>query len=114
MPGDVVFGSSGGIAFIPAHLAEKTAIDAEISHVKDFFGFERLKEQKYTPAQIDQIPWPGNIWEDFKQWFKVSEQTKDYRYLEKEFDKVIENEKNGVFPRRTRSRQGLPWNESGA
>jgi len=110
MPGDLVFGSAGGIAFIPAHLAEKTIIDAEINHVKDFFGFERLRERKYTAAQIDQMPWPKNIWDDFKEWFKVSEQANDFLYLEEEFDKVIEDEKNGINLRKTRNRQGLPWN----
>ena len=114
MPGDVVFGSSGGIAFIPAHLAEQTVVDAEITHVKDIFGFQRLKEQKYTTSQIDKNPWPDNIFDDFRQWFKTSEQAKDYRHLEKDLDIAIENQKKGINPRRTRHRQGLPWNESGA
>jgi regulator of RNase E activity RraA len=114
LPGDVVFGSAGGVAFIPPHLAEQTVIDAEISHVKDIFGFLRLKEQKYTAAQIDQSPWPVNILADFKEWFANSEASKEYRHLEGELDKVIEEQKNGVNPRRHRSRNGLPWNESGA
>jgi hypothetical protein len=114
LPGDVVFGSAGGIAFIPPHLAEQTVIDAEISHVKDIFGFQRLREQKYTAAQIDQNPWPVDILADFKEWFASSEDSKAYRHLEDELDRIIEAQKRGVSPRKHRNRNGLPWNESGA
>jgi hypothetical protein len=80
MPGDVVFGSAGGVCFIPAHLVEETVDSAEKSHVIDIFGFQRLKERKYTPAQIDQT-WSGDMWTDFLDWFKKSDEVKDYRHL---------------------------------
>jgi regulator of RNase E activity RraA len=81
MPGDVVFGSAGGVCFVPAHLAEETVDDAEKSHCYDVFGFQRLKERKYTPAQIDQSPWPAETWNDFIDWFAKSEEVKAYRHL---------------------------------
>jgi regulator of RNase E activity RraA len=82
MPGDVVFGSAGGVCFIPAHLVEETVDSAEKSHVIDVFGFQRLKERKYTPAEIDQSPWPKNIWEDFLGWLKKDPSVKDYLHLD--------------------------------
>jgi regulator of RNase E activity RraA len=108
MPGDVVYGSGGGIAFIPAHLAEATVVDAEVSHVRDIFGFQRLRERKYTPPQIDQNPWPEDIWADFRDWFYKAEETTEYRYLP--IDEVIAEQKSGVIPTRVRHHGGLPWN----
>ncbi|GHT58551.1 hypothetical protein FACS1894109_12940 [Spirochaetia bacterium] len=86
MPGDVVFGSAGGVCFIPAHLVEETVDSAEKSHVIDVFGFQRLKERKYTPAEIDQSPWPKNIWLDFLDWLKKAPEVKDYLHLNWEND----------------------------
>jgi hypothetical protein len=108
MPGDVVYGSAGGVAFIPAHLAEKTVVDAEVSHVRDIFGFQRLRERKYTAPEIDQNPWPQNIWADFKDWFYKTEETKEYRYLN--IEAIIEEQKSGIVPTRVRHHGGLPWN----
>ncbi|MBS4219284.1 RraA family protein [Bacillus sp. FJAT-49711] len=80
LPGDVVLGTPYGVIFIPPHLAEHTVTLAEKSQVRDIFGFIRLKEGKYTGAQID-AGWPLSLWEDFLEWFKDSEQTQKYRHL---------------------------------
>ncbi|GHT78903.1 hypothetical protein FACS1894130_06350 [Spirochaetia bacterium] len=106
MPGDVVFGSSGGVAFIPAHLAEETVDNAERAHIKDIFGFQRLKERKYTAAEIDVNPWPQEIWADFLGWFNTNEEMKAFRYLK--FEQEIENQRRDINPMRTRYEGGLP------
>jgi regulator of RNase E activity RraA len=81
MPGDIVFGSAGGVCFVPAMFAEDAVDAAEKSHVIDIFGFQRLREQKYTASEIDQGPWPKNMWEDFLEWFKHDPEAQKYGYL---------------------------------
>lgn len=67
MPGDVVLGRDGGVIFIPPHLAEKVVKTSEIVRLRDMFGHQRLREQKYTPGQIDNR-WSDEIEKDFSQW----------------------------------------------
>ncbi|MFC2098859.1 RraA family protein [Bacteroidota bacterium] len=69
MPGDVVLGKREGVIFIPAHLAEKVVKTSEIVRLKDAFGFQRLKEGKYSPGQIDGR-WSEEINADFKKWLE--------------------------------------------
>jgi 4-hydroxy-4-methyl-2-oxoglutarate aldolase len=67
LPGDVAMARKGGVVFIPAHLVEEVLINAEFIALRDMFGHQRLKEQKYTPGQIDS-QWTAAIKEDFLQW----------------------------------------------
>jgi regulator of RNase E activity RraA len=67
MPGDVVLGRDGGVIFIPPHLAEKVVKTSEIVRLRDMFGHLRLREQKYTPGQIDSR-WSDEIERDFSRW----------------------------------------------
>ncbi len=80
MPGDVVIGTQSGVYFIPPHIAEYVAEDAEKNHVRDIFGFLRLEEKAYTTAQID-APWTVPMWEDFLRWFGTDARAEDYRHL---------------------------------
>lgn len=67
MPGDVVLGRDGAVVFIPPHLAEKVVTTSEIIRLRDMFAHERLRQQKYTPGQIDNR-WTADIEKDFSQW----------------------------------------------
>jgi len=67
LPGDVVLGRDGGVIFIPPHLLEKVVKTSEIVRLKDMFGHQRLREQKYTPGQIDNR-WSEEIEKDFSKW----------------------------------------------
>lgn len=67
MPGDVVLGRDGGVIFIPPHLAERVVKISEVVRLRDMFGHQRLREQKYTPGQID-TRWSDEIEKDFSQW----------------------------------------------
>ena len=67
LPGDVVLGRDGGVIFIPPHLAEKVVKTSEIVRLRDLFGHQRLREQKYTPGQIDS-KWSDEIEKDFSKW----------------------------------------------
>jgi len=95
LPGDVVLGTISGVIFIPPHLAENVLINAEKSHVRDIFGFERLAEKVYSTAQIDTA-WTVPMWEDFISWNKNSKEAVDYQHLDwakelEEAKKVAEN-----------------------
>ncbi|MFY0688468.1 MAG: RraA family protein [Cyclobacteriaceae bacterium] len=67
MPGDVVLARDGGVIFIPPHLAEKVVKTSEIVRLRDMFGHQRLREQKYTAGEIDNR-WSDEIEKDFSQW----------------------------------------------
>jgi len=69
MPGDVVLGKNGGVLFIPPQLAERVVKDSEMTRLRDLFGHQRLKEQKYTAGQID-TRWTDQIEQDFTQWLR--------------------------------------------
>ena len=49
LPGDLVVAKKYGVLFIPAHLAERVIISAEVTELRDRFGWQRLREGKYTP-----------------------------------------------------------------
>ena len=67
MPGDVVLGTPAGILFIPPQLAEECAVHSERTRLREIFGLQRLREGKYTSAQMD-TKWTPEIEADFHQW----------------------------------------------
>jgi regulator of RNase E activity RraA len=67
MPGDVVLARDGAVMFIPPHLAEKVVKTSEIVRLRDMFGHQRIRERKYTAAQIDNR-WSDDIERDFSKW----------------------------------------------
>lgn len=69
MPGDVVLGREDGVVFIPPHLAEKVVKTAELIHLRDQFGQQRLREGIYTSGQIDRR-WEDTIEVDFSRWLE--------------------------------------------
>lgn len=85
MPGDIVLGRDGAVSFIPPHLVEKVVKTSEIVRLRDMFGHLRLREQKYTPGQID-TRWSDEIEKDFSGWLNAhiselpvpKEQIQDY------------------------------------
>ncbi len=70
MPGDVVLGTRAGLIFIPPHLVEEVVKKSEETRVRDQFGKQRLREQKYASGQIDVANWEPQIQADFEQWLK--------------------------------------------
>ncbi len=69
VPGDVVLGRDGGVIFIPPQLAERVVQSSELTHLRDLFGHQRLREGKYTAGQIDAT-WTPAIEEDFTRWLR--------------------------------------------
>ena len=68
-PGDIILGKREGVVVIPPHLAEKVVKRSEETRLRDAFGFQRLREGKYTPGEIDG-GWTDEINKDFSQWLK--------------------------------------------
>lgn len=67
MPGDIVLSDPEGITFIPPQLAEKVADHAELDHLVDDWGESMLREQKYSPGQIDGR-WTNEMIDEFNRW----------------------------------------------
>ena len=67
LPGDVVLSDPDGLVFIPAHLAEAVANDSEIVRLRDEWGHKMLREQKYSPGQVDG-QWTPEMIEEFNRY----------------------------------------------
>lgn len=82
MPGDVVLATCSGVLFIPPQMVEPACIAGEKAKCKDVFGFARLKEGKYTSAQVDANIWAECIMDDFREWLKTSPDAEPYKHLD--------------------------------
>jgi 4-hydroxy-4-methyl-2-oxoglutarate aldolase len=69
MPGDIAIGDPEGITFVPPQLAEKVADDTEMDRLVDEWGHTMLRENKYTPGQID-AKWTRKMVEEFNAWLE--------------------------------------------
>ncbi|HEV2420016.1 MAG TPA: RraA family protein [Terriglobia bacterium] len=67
MPGDVAVSDPEGITFIPPQLAQQVADHAEMDHLVDDWGEMMLREQKYTPGEIDGR-WTNQMIDEFNTW----------------------------------------------
>ncbi|HEY3444311.1 MAG TPA: RraA family protein [Paludibaculum sp.] len=67
LPGDIVISDPDGIVFVPAQLAEKVADESELTQLRDNWGHTMLREQKYTPGQID-AGWSQPMIDEFNKW----------------------------------------------
>jgi regulator of RNase E activity RraA len=69
MPGDIAIGDPEGVTFVPPQLAEKLANETEMDHMIDEWGHMMLREEKYTPGQID-AKWTPKMVEEFNTWLE--------------------------------------------
>ncbi len=67
MPGDIAISDPEGITFIPPQYAEQVADHAEMDHLIDDWGEMMLRQQKYSPGQIDGR-WTNQMIEEFNRW----------------------------------------------
>ena len=93
LPGDVVYASQSGVLFIPAHLVEEAVVNAEKSHIRDIFGFTRLKEGTYSSAQIDR-GWTSEIFEDFVNWIQTAPEAGEFKHLTWENEREMAKEED--------------------
>jgi regulator of RNase E activity RraA len=90
MPGDVVLGRNGGVLFIPPQMAEKVVQYSEITHLRDVFGHQRLREGKYTAGQIDAA-WSAPIEADFTGWLR--ENREKLPVAKEQIDEILKTRK---------------------
>ncbi|MBC7627218.1 RraA family protein [Ferruginibacter sp.] len=67
LPGDLVIAGREGVLFIPAQLADQVITTSEFVTLKDKFGFEMVKTNKYSTGQIDS-QWTDDIKQIFLKW----------------------------------------------
>lgn len=82
LPGDVVYGCSGGVLFIPPHLVAEVVDGAAKTQVKDIFGFEMITEGKFTPAQIDKNTWSVEMLDLLMAFIREDPRAEEYRDLD--------------------------------
>lgn len=96
LPGDIVFGSGGGVLFIPSHLVETVVGGAAKTQVKDIFGFEMITQNKFTTAQIDRNTWSKEMLDLLLDFIENDPRGEAYRGLEwsEEYDMAINGDPN--------------------
>ncbi len=67
LPGDLVLARREGVVFIPAIMAEKVVKGAEYIAMRDGFGHQMLREQRFTPGEIDGR-WSTEVNKAFLAW----------------------------------------------
>lgn len=88
LPGDLVLAERIGVLFIPAHLAEEVVLTAEFIVQRDNFGFDRIREGRYTTGEIDS-QWTDEMKEDFIQWLQSNPEER--QMTREELDELMEN-----------------------
>ena len=88
LPGDIVYGCSGGVLFIPPHMVMEVVDGAAKTQVKDMFGFEMISQNKFTTAEIDKNTWTEEMLDLLMEYIKVTPEAAAYRDLDwsKEYD----------------------------
>lgn len=88
LPGDVVYGCSGGVLFIPPQLVVDVVDDGAKTQVKDLFGFEMISQNKFTTAQIDKNTWSEEMLDLLMEFIRTDERAAAYRDIDwsKEYD----------------------------
>jgi regulator of RNase E activity RraA len=69
LPGDLVIATVEGVLFVPAHMAEQVVSTSEFVIRKDQFGFEMVRNGKYTTGEIDS-QWNDQIKTEFLKWLE--------------------------------------------
>jgi regulator of RNase E activity RraA len=69
LPGDLVIATREGVLFVPAHMAEQVVSTSEFVIRKDQFGFEMVRNRKYSTGEIDS-QWNDDIKTEFLKWLE--------------------------------------------
>ena len=82
LPGDIVYGCSGGVLFIPPQLVPEVVAGAAKTPVKDMFGFDMITANKFTTAQIDKNTWSEEMLDLLMEFIKTDPRAEKYRGLD--------------------------------
>ncbi len=88
LPGDVVYGCSGGVLFIPPQLVVDVVDSGAKTQVKDMFGFEMISQNRFTTAQIDKNTWSVEMLDLLMDFIATDERAAEYRGIDwsREYD----------------------------
>lgn len=82
LPGDIVYGCSGGVLFIPPQLVVEVVENGVKTQVKDIFGFEMIAQNRFTTAQIDLNVWTEKMLDLLVEFIKTDPRGAEYRDLD--------------------------------
>lgn len=82
LPGDIVYGCSGGVLFIPPQLVVEVVENGVKTQVKDIFGFEMIAKNRFTTAQIDLNVWTEEMLDLLVEFIKTDPRGAEYRDLD--------------------------------
>jgi regulator of RNase E activity RraA len=70
MPGDLVFGDSEGVYFIPPALVQKVVDNADEVHIHDEWTRKKFDEGKYKSAEIYGTPKDPELKKEYEEYLK--------------------------------------------
>ena len=82
LPGDIVYGCSGGVLFIPPQLVVEVVENGAKTQIKDIFGFEMITANRFTTAQIDLNTWTEEMLDLLVDFIKTDPRGKEYRDID--------------------------------
>lgn len=96
LPGDIVYGCSGGVLFIPPQLVVEVVENGAKTQIKDLFGFEMITANRFTTAQIDKYTWSEEMLDMLVDFIQNDPRGEQYRHLDwsKEYDMARNGDPN--------------------
>ncbi|HWD97947.1 MAG TPA: hypothetical protein VG345_02880 [Bryobacteraceae bacterium] len=78
MPGDVVFGDSEGVYFIPPSIVKQVVDSADAVHIHDEWTKKKFDENKYKSTDIYPSPHAADLKQEYQEYLKqkLAEQQK--------------------------------------
>jgi regulator of RNase E activity RraA len=78
MPGDVVFGDSEGVSFIPPHLVQGIVDEAQVTHLHDEWTKKKFDEGKYKSTDVYSRPRDPALLKEYDDYLKQKLSPKEY------------------------------------
>lgn len=82
LPGDIVYGCSGGVLFIPPQLVVEVVENGAKTQIKDLFGFEMITANRFSSAQIDKYIWTEEMLDMLVRFIQDDPRGAEYRCLD--------------------------------
>ncbi len=82
LPGDIVYGCSGGVLFIPPQMVADVVEGGAKTQVKDMFGFDMITANRFTTAQIDKNTWSTEMLDLLMDYIQNEPAAEKYRNLD--------------------------------
>lgn len=95
LPGDIVYGCSGGVLFIPPHLVASVVDGAVKTQIKDLFGFEMISSNRFTTAQIDKHVWTKEMLDLLVEFINTDPRAEAYRTIDWSEEYSFANSQDG-------------------